>query len=170
MICLLATSVGKSARRSGRNICEIDTFARMYNSAKKKFPKSYRKTEKEAVMTIINREIVSTAISFAENKHSYSISEDLLESLIDKIIDKKERMEFKEALRYSLNDLNLYNENNRPKRTSYRCAAAKYFSTISGLARSARSKRKQPPVRRKKKPSVTGTILCEPSGQYAFKL
>lgn len=121
-------------------------------------------------MTLINRSIVSTAISFAENKHSFSISEDMLESLISKIAEKKERMKFWEAVRYSLNELYIYNENNRPKRTSYRCAAGKYFSVISGLARSARSKKGKTRPKRKEKPSATGKVFLEKTGQYAFRL
>ncbi len=122
----------------------------------------------EVVMYSIEKTAFDEAVDYAGKKKGYGFSNDLLESLIYKIYDKKERMEFQEALRYSLNELYLHEE----KRSIYRCAAGKYFSIMSARTRSARAQTKTPKKKKRSgaKKSTVGKVILERKGQYAFTI
>jgi len=116
--------------------------------------------------------ILRSAIKRAEKKHGGTVNEDLLRALVEKINDKRERMEHWEAVRFSLNELGLCDDKRTrdKKRTRYSSAAGSYFGIRSGQARSARARQgKKTPLRKKKAPA-TGSVLQESSGQYAFRI
>lgn len=121
-------------------------------------------------MFMINQQILQFAIEQTEKKHRVDLSEDLVYSLVSQIYDKKERMLFWEAVRYSLNELRLYDQGGNKKRAVYKSAACTYFLKISALARSARAAVGKPKKAVYKPASVTGSVVIEMGGQYALKL
>ena len=60
-----------------------------------------------------NEQVFHTGITRAEKKHGGHVNEDLLRLLIEKIYEKKEEMLFWEAVRYSLNELHIWNYKRR---------------------------------------------------------
>ncbi len=113
----------------------------------------------------LNTTVMETAEAFAQKKHGQVPDRNLLRATIEKIATLKEKMKFEEAMRFTLNELHLRDE----ARILYRCAAGKYFSTISGLVRHLRAEAGKPPKRARLKPSITGTAVLE-GNQWAFKM
>jgi hypothetical protein len=109
---------------------------------------------------------MKVAQEYAHKKHRCPVNWHLLRTLVELVAKKKEEMKFEEALRFSLNELNLYTEDQG--RQVYRCAAAKYFSEHSAKVRSARAQAGKPPKRVPPRPSVTGTPKLE-GNQWTFK-
>lgn len=103
------------------------------------------------------------AIIRAKEKGAGDVSESLARSVVAKVADKKERMKFHEAIRYSLNELRIFGE----ERKSYSKIIGCFFGKRGGhvAARRAREATPAKPPR----PSVTGTYrLDQKSGQYEF--
>jgi len=117
-------------------------------------------------MSIISNGELQTAISAVEDERGVHLDFDLAFSIVSKVNDMKNGMSFGEAIRYSLNELNIWD---RDKRRLYSKVIGKYFGRRGGLKTVRMRKITPKPIEQKRK-SATGTIFLEKTGQLAFKL
>ena len=117
-------------------------------------------------MSSVNLEELRTARRKVEERDGVSLSDELVLSFVTRVAEKKERMEFREALRYSLNELAIWDEE---KRALYKKVAGTYFGTRSGYTR-ARLKRQSTRKPHTVRQTVAFEIKEEVSGQYYFVL
>lgn len=109
---------------------------------------------------------LATAISAAENAYHENVDESLAEAFTSKVADKKGGMPFGEALRFSLNELHIWNKS---KRRLYSSVAGRYFGRRGGHKSSRVKRTRSTP--RASKPAQTrqgqgGTV--EKDGQRRF--
>lgn len=119
----------------------------------------------EAHMSFSNNEVMD-AREAVEKEVGVSLNHDLLYSLVSKVEEKKTGMQFKEALRFSLNELHI---NDPEKRTLYKKAVGRLFGSHGGK-KTARKRKSGLPPKKRQIPTVVGTITEEKGGQFSFKV
>lgn len=106
---------------------------------------------------------ISEAVSRAEEKFSVQLSLTRATALVHSVRTKYARMSFVEALRFSLNDMNVSGE----VRSAYRSMLGSYFGSRGGKKQKSK---KSPDTRIKTSTSVVGELYTEVNGQRAFRV
>lgn len=110
----------------------------------------------------INETELSSAIQETQKKYTHFVLDpDRSRSLIIKVGNKKERLPFGEAIRYSLNELEIWDKKIRP---IYSCLIGKYYGRHGGYVAAKRRKEKLP--NKEVLPPVDIEILPDKNGQY----
>lgn len=106
-----------------------------------------------------------TKLKEVEKELGMTLSPELAQTFVALVDGKKDGMPFREALRFSLNELYIYGEE---QRRAYRKIAGKLFGSHGG--RKAAQNRKQGIPPQKPKQRVTGSVFEEKSGQFALRI
>ncbi len=116
-----------------------------------------------------------TGIERAEKQCGGTISQSLAEIFLEKLAELKEGYEFREALRYSLNECRI----KQPERKLYRVLAGFFFGRRGNFvrarlqreaAKSERQKQRPPRIHKPRKKVPQPEFFTEPGGQRAFRI